>query len=166
MLAGSTQAFQFLKAETLKLSVDLTKQGKGARKFILTKDLLNVPPNLSVVGIEPAEITIVASRLVPVTVAIRIVTKNAPPPGQSVRTMYCVPDRVRLLVPRRAAQEKINVQTSPIDLGAISAPTTVVPAELVIPPDAQFAGGNPPVVRVVVKLGTKTAPTPRRRGAA
>jgi diadenylate cyclase len=151
MLAGSSQAFQFLKPETLKISVNLSPLARGKKKFTLTKDMVDVPPTISVVSIEPGEISVVASRLVPVSVPIGIDVKNAPPPGRAVEKITVIPGQVRVLVPHRLAQERISIRTAPIDLKTIPASTSLM-RELVVPQDVQFEGGRTPTVRVVVKI--------------
>lgn len=151
MLAGSAQAFQFLKPETLKITVNLSPLTRGKQKFLLTKNMVDVPPSVSVVSIDPGEINLVASRLVPVSVPVAVVTQNAPSAGRTVEKITVIPGKVRVLVPRKLAQERISIRTATIDLATIPTTTSVV-RELVVPPEVQFEGGRAPTVRVVVKI--------------
>lgn len=159
-LAGPSQAFQFLPPESLRVSVNLSHIREGRQEIVLTKDMIKVPSNMSVVGISPHEITVTASRLVPVSVPIEIRTKNKAPRGYSVQQMSVVPSSVRVLVPSDTSKKKIAIQTEDIDLARLVDMTTVLKPDLRFPSTVQFETGKPPSVQVIVKMG-KTAVQPR-----
>lgn len=156
LLRGSPQAFQLLKPETLKISLDLSQIDREKQEFILMKDMVRVPSNLSVDGIQPGQISIIASRLTFLSVPIEIVTENTPTQGRVIQSIYAVPSSIRVLVPRKLARERIRIQTSPIDLKAIKSTMTLDP-KLIFPPGVQFEGGQPPSVQVFVKIRKKAS---------
>jgi diadenylate cyclase len=157
MLAGPIQAFQLLHPETLRITLDLKQLRPGAQEITLTRDMVKVPSNLSIIGISPETIKIVTSRLLPLTVPIEVLTEGSPPPGLAVRTITVTPPEAKVLIPRRLRGKRIRVMTEPIDLSLLDVEKIFAPA-LRYPPDIQFAGGKPPVIRVVIK--TRTAPFP------
>jgi len=153
-LTGSSQAFQLLRPETLKISLDLSHIEEGKKVFLITQDMVRVPLNTSVTTIQPSQISVIASRLTRISVPVEIVTKNAPAPGRAVERIYAVPSSLQVRIPRRLAEEKIRIQTVPIDLKTIRATTTLT-VKLVIPPEVQIEGNQPPSVQVVVKVRKK-----------
>jgi hypothetical protein len=161
ILVGSQQAFQFLRAEALKITIDLGQMEKGHQKFLITRDMMNLPPNIAVGAISPAEITVVASRVATVSVPVEVVTENAPPPGRFVQSIAAVPREVRMQAPRKMPPESIHVRTAPIDLRAFPATGTVT-AQLAYAPELRFVEGTPPTVRVTVKIRRKL-PLPHLR---
>jgi hypothetical protein len=162
VLAGPSQAFQFLPPESLKISLDLSHIREGRHEILLTKDMMKIPSNLSVVGIYPHEVTVVASRLVPVSVPIEIRTKNKPPKGLSIQQISVVPSSVWVLVPSETAKKRITIQTEEIDLARLTDMNTTLKPDLRFPSTIQFETGKAPAVQVTIKVG-KTVTSPRDR---
>ena len=151
MLAGTSQAFQLLNTDALKVSLNLSQIQEGKQDIILTKEMINTPSNISVVGIKPSRITITASKFVRVSVPVEVVTENEPGPGIIVQKITVTPSSLRVLVPTRQLRDNIKIKTAPIDLQAMTATTTLKP-KLVIPPEVQFEGKKAPSVNVVIKI--------------
>jgi uncharacterized protein (TIGR00159 family) len=151
MLAGTSQVFQLLNTEALKVSLNLSQIQEGKQDIILTKEMINTPSNISVVGIKPSRITITASKFVRVSVPVEVVTENEPGPGIIVQKITVTPSSLRVLVPTRQLRDNIKIKTAPIDLQAMTATTTLKP-KLVIPPEVQFEGKKAPSVNVVIKI--------------
>ena len=151
MLAGPSQAFQLLNTEALKISLNLAQIQEGKQDIMLTKEMINTPSNINVVGIKPGRITISASKFVLVSVPVEVVTENEPVPGIIVQKITVTPSSLRVLVPGRQFRNNIKIKTAPIDLQALTATTTMTP-KLVIPPEVQFEGKRVPSVNVVIKI--------------
>ena len=160
MLTGPAQAFQLLHPESLKISLDLKQLRPGSQEITLTRDMVKLPSNLTVVSITPERIRITASRLLPLTVPIEVLTENKPPPGITVQTITVVPIEVKVLIPRRLRGKRIRVLTEPIDLSLLDVQKIFTPA-LRYPPEIQFPGGKTPLIRVIVKTRTETPPSRR-----
>jgi hypothetical protein len=122
--------------------------------------MVKVPSNLSVVGINPERISVIASRLLPLTVPIEVLTESSPPQGLAVQKITVTPAEVKVLIPRRLRGKRIRILTEPLDLSLLDVQKVFTPA-LRYPQDIQFAGGKTPVIRVVVK--TRAVPLPSRR---
>jgi uncharacterized protein (TIGR00159 family) len=151
MLAGTSQAFQLLNTEALKVSLNLSQIQEGKQDVMLTKEMINTPSNISVVVIKPSRITVTASKFVRVSVPVEVVTENEPGPGIIVQKITASPSSLRVLVPTRQLRNDIKIKTAPIDLRALTSTTTFKP-KLVIPPEVQFEGKKTPSIDVVIKI--------------
>jgi diadenylate cyclase len=155
-LTGPTQAFQLLNTDTLKISLNLSQIQEGRQEFVLGRDMIRTPFNLSVVAIKPTRITIGASRFLRVSVPIDVITENAPDPRAVVQKITVIPSSVKVLVPGRLHRSRIKIQTEPVNLKSLSSTQTFTP-KLHFPSDIQFEGGKPPSVKVIVKIRKKTS---------
>ncbi|MBN1664206.1 MAG: diadenylate cyclase [Deltaproteobacteria bacterium] len=156
VLMGSSQGFRFLKADSLKLSVDLSMLKDERQDFLLTKELLNVPSNLSVASISPGRVEVRASRLKSVSFPIKVTTTNRPVRGLSVQRITVNPPHVDILLPVKKRQQYTEIQTEPIDLHRLSASTVVEP-KILYPPEAHFPGDKAPSVKVYIEMKGKAA---------
>lgn len=154
VLMGSSQGFQLLNPDTLKLSVDLTKLQEGWQAFAVTKDMLNIPSSMVVEAISPGRVEIRASRLLPVSYPVEVMTIREPPQGLKVQRITATPSTVKLLLPVRVQQKNIKIQTEPIDLAQLPASTIVEP-KILYPTEARFPGGKPPSVKVYIRMKGK-----------
>lgn len=150
MLMGHAQAFQLLHAEDLKISLDLAELPPGKQEVTLTPAMVKAPSNIEVTAISPERITIVTSRLISMTVPIEVLTENNPPQGITIQQITATPSEARILIHRKLRGKRIRILTEPIDLSQLDIQRAFTPS-LRYPPDIQFAGGKPPIVRVVVK---------------
>ncbi|MHB8772458.1 MAG: diadenylate cyclase [Syntrophales bacterium] len=159
-LMGPAQAFQLLHQESLKVSLDLKQLRPGTQDITLTRDMVKVPSNLTVAAISPERIRVVTSRLLPLTVPIEVLTENTPPRGLVVQNITASPSEVKVLIPRRLRGKRIRILTEPIDLSLLDVQKVFTPA-LRYPPDIQFPGGKPPMIRVIVKTRLDMPPAQR-----
>jgi uncharacterized protein (TIGR00159 family) len=160
-LVGTARAFLLLRPETLKINLDLQQLRPGVQEMALKREMVLVPENLAVISIAPGRIKVVASRLLPQTVPIEVLTENRPPEGLSVQGMTITPNEAKILVPRRLRDKRIRILTEPIDLSLLDVQKDFTP-HLRFPSDIQFAGGKPPEVRVVIKTRSAEQPPPPR----
>jgi YbbR domain-containing protein len=151
MLVGPQQAFQILNIDALKISLNLSQIQEGRQDIVLTKDLIDAPSSLTIVGIKPSRITVIASRFVHVSVPVEVVTENAPPPGIAIQKITVTPPSIAVLVPGKLLHTKIRIRTAPIDLRPLTSTTTIAP-KLIVPPEVQFEGRKEPSVKVVIKI--------------
>ena len=158
MLTGHAQAFQLLREDELKISVDMADVKPGKQEVALTRAMVRAPASLTVAGISPDRITVVTSRLISRTVPIEVLTENAPPQGFIVQKITVTPAEARVLIPRRLSDKRIRIMTEPIDLSQLDVQRAFTPS-LRYPTDIQFAGGKTPAVRVVVSTLQGPAPT-------
>ena len=155
ILSGPIQAFQLLNPDTLKISLKLGDIHEGKQAIILTREMVKAPSSLTVVSVTPPEITITASRFVPVSIPIDVHTTGKLPRGVAIEEMTVVPSSVRVLVPGTAASlGKIKIRTEPIDLSKL-ADQTSFEVSLRYPPNVRFEDGKPPPVNVTIRIRKK-----------
>jgi len=142
------------------VSLDLKQLRPGTQDITLTRDMVKVPSNLTVAAISPERIRVVTSRLLPLTVPIEVLTENTPPRGLVVQNITASPSEVKVLIPRRLRGKRIRILTEPIDLSLLDVQKVFTPA-LRYPPEIQFPGGKPPMIRVIVKTRLDMPPTQR-----
>ena len=151
MVVGPSQAFQLMNMDTLKISLNLSQIQEGRQDIALTKEMINTPSNLTVVGIKPSRITLSASRFVRVSVPVEVVTENAPASGITIQKITVTPSSITVLAPGTLQRSKIKIRTAPIDLRPLTSTTTLAP-KLIIPPEVQWEGRKAPSIKVVLKV--------------
>jgi uncharacterized protein (TIGR00159 family) len=152
-LMGPSQAFQLLDPNVLKISFNLSQIQEGKQKIMLTREMVNSPSNLSVVGIKPGQINVVASRMVSIQVPIEIISKNKPPSDHYIYSLTALPQSIKVLVPSKLRYSRIKVKTEPIDLSQVNA-TREIKAKLIYPPEVRLDGNERDTssVTVIVKV--------------
>jgi uncharacterized protein (TIGR00159 family) len=162
ILAGTTQAFQLLNTENLKISFRQTGIREGRQNIVLTSDMIRTPSNIAVVAVIPPEITITASRYLPASIPVEVVTTGKPPRGVVVQEVSVSPAAVQVLVPGTLSPGKLKIRTEPVDFGQLPLQTGF-DVSLRYPPNIKFPGHKPPAAKVTVKIGKKAVPrTPKR----
>ncbi len=154
ILAGTTQAFQLLNPETLKISFKQTGLREGKQTVVLTGDMVKTPSNLTVAAIIPPEITVTATRLHPADIPLTVTTTGKPPRGIAVQEISVEPSSVRVLIPGAAAPGKIRISTEPVDLAGLPDQTSFT-VSLRYPPAVKFADEKPPLAKVTVRIRKK-----------
>jgi diadenylate cyclase len=154
ILTGPEQAFQLFVPSNLKISLDLSEIKQGGQEIILSKSMIKTPSNISVVGIKPDRLHIIAFKLVPVKVPIEVRTTGAPPGGVSIEKITIAPSTVTVLVPPRSKRDALYIRTKPINLTDVLGDTLITP-EFVLPPEIRFPGEKVPPVTVAIKVKKK-----------
>ncbi|MGA2526050.1 MAG: diadenylate cyclase [Smithellaceae bacterium] len=154
ILQGPQQAFYLLDERSLKLSLDLSPIAEKKHEFILAKDMVNAPSNLSVTEIRPTTTYIYATKLISWTLSVKIRTQNSLPKNISLQKISITPARVRVLVDSRVNPEKIEIETEPVDLQKIFF-TTTLDTKIVLPAGVYFPEGKPQNTRVIIRVKQK-----------
>ncbi len=154
ILQGPEQAFRLLNERSLRLSLDLAPIADKKREFTLTKEMVNAPSNLTVAEINPVKIRVYASRLVPATVAVHVVTRNVLPDDLVVQRISVQPASIRVMIHPRIKPEDIRLETEPLDLQTISSSSTTALA-LAGTAGVQFPDGKTPSVLVNIRVRKK-----------
>ena len=156
ILQGPEQAFHLLDERSLKLSLDLSSDIEKKREFILNKDMVNAPSNLSVADIIPAKIHVFASKSASWTFPVNIKTENSLAEHLSLQRISVNPSRIRVLISSRANPEQIRIETEPIDLRKIFF-TTILDTKIVLPPGVSLLEGTSSVASVTIKVKKKAS---------
>ncbi len=154
ILQGPEQAFRLLNERSLRLSLDLASIADKKREFTLMKEMVNAPSNLTVADISPARIRIYASKLVPATVAVHLVTRNALPDDLVVQRISVNPTSVRVMIHPRLNPEDVRLETEPLDLQTISFSTTKT-LTIASVAGIQFPNEKAPLVLVNIRVKKK-----------
>ncbi len=150
-IMGSPQAFKLFDPNTLKISIDLSDIKEGRQSIVLTRQMVNIPSNLSLAGIRPGRIFIIAHRLVPISVPVHVKIVGRLKPSLVLKRIYTEPSKVDVLVRRQKMKSISSIKTEPIDLSGIT-DNSVIDARLVLPPDIRFENGSPSEVKVHVEV--------------
>lgn len=149
-LMGSEQAFGFLDPKALKISLDMSKIQEGKQGIVLERDQVRHPSNLSVVGIEPGKIRLIAHQMVPFNVPIKAQTSGALPSGLTVRQIVVIPKSIQVMALPKG-KRRVEILTEPINLQDVIITSTFTP-KLVLPSDARFVNDKPPNVQVTIEI--------------
>jgi len=154
ILKGPTQAFRLLNERALKLSLDLSAVAEKKREFILTREMVNAPSNLTVSEISPAKIRIFSSRFITHSFPIHVVKRNSLSQELILQRISVNPSSISLLMDSRLSPDQIRIETEPVDLQEITE-TTALDVRIVIPAGVSFPEKTTPVVRVTIKVKNK-----------
>jgi len=153
VLQGSEQAFRLLNERSLKASLDLYSIDKK-REFVLSKDMINAPSNLTVADVIPAKINVYASKLVPWTFPVQVRTANTPPAGVVLQKISVYPPHIRLFMNPKINPDEVRVETEPIDLRSVFFSSTL-DTRILLPAGVYFPDEKAPVVKVDIKVKRK-----------
>ncbi len=154
--SGIERAFNLFDPKELKLSLDMSEAKDGENAFLIAKDLIKVPPSLSIINIDPDTVKLMINRMVNITVPIEIKTKGKPPAGVVIRDIKVEPRELPVTVSAAVPRDKITIATEEIDLKSISDNTTLAP-KLVIAPELKLSSDKIPEVKVTVEVEKKDA---------
>lgn len=149
-LMGSEQAFDLLNSQILKISLDMSKIKEGKQELVLEREEVRHPSNLSVVGMEPSKIQLIAHRMVPIDVPIKVQTSGKLPPGLTLRQMVVNPKSIQVMALPKG-KKRVQILTEPINLREITTTSTLTP-KLVLSSDIRFVNNKPPNVQVTIEI--------------
>jgi len=158
ILQGPQQAFRLLDERSLKVSLDLSSVIDKKREFLLTKNMVNAPSNLTIADIVPGKINVYASKFIHWTFPVHIRTQNALPEGMLLQKMSVSPSQIRVLIGSKSNPENVRIETEPIDLQKIFF-TTTLDTKIILPAGVQFSDmKSSPTARVIIKVKKKASP--------
>ena len=126
----------------------------GENEVYITKDLVNVPPGLSVMNIDPDTVTLKVHRMVNVNVPIQVRTKGQPPAGVVIKSIKVEPRELPVTISTEVSPEKIIITTEEIDLKNITDSTTLYP-KFNIAPELKLATDKMPEIKVAIEVEKK-----------
>lgn len=150
-LSGSERSFNLLDAKELKLSMDMLKVKEGEDKYYLEKNMVRKPAGLSLVNIEPKEISLKLFKMISISIPVQIKAEGRPLSGAMIKEIKIEPQNVAVRIPDTVDRNKILITTEPIDLKSITETTTLTP-KLIIPAEIRFPDDKLPEVKVTIKV--------------
>lgn len=155
---GPFTALRQLEPEKLEAVIDLLSSAPGEKTYRLAPEDINVPPEIEVIALSPAEVRVVldqvAERLLPIVPAL----SGEVAPGSQVVDVTVDPRIARVIGPATALGRMSGIGTEPVSLAnraaTFSATTTVLPDV----PGVRVRAGQ--IVNVTVRIGPAPTTTP------
>jgi uncharacterized protein (TIGR00159 family) len=160
-LSGTNGSFDRFQAAEAAVQPAVTELRQGTQRVALRETDMVLPAGISVVGLEPRFITLVAFETVTRNIPVRPKLVGKLRRGLYVRSVAALPQRVPLVFRRAELGQVRSVNTAPIDVTDMEATTTVA-VDLVIPRGVHNAEDTPSTVTVRVELTTTRPPRPPR----
>jgi diadenylate cyclase len=151
MLMGPEQAFHLFNPSSLKISLDLSRIKQGGQEVTLSRDMIKTPSNISIVGIKPERIHIMAFKLITVKIPIDVRTTGSPPSGYIIEKVEVNPSVISVLIPPKHFREGMTIRTKPVNLKTINDDFVFTP-ECIIPPEIRFPDDKIPPITVTIKV--------------
>jgi len=148
----------------LEVVLDLSDAKPGTRTYPIKESQITLPPDVSVVGIDPTEITLRIERLQTKVVSIRPVTEGSPAPGFLLGKVRTVPPVLTVQGPASLLEKLKVVETTPVSLDGATAPVEAVVQPRLPHPLLRPLLASP--ILLVANIGPAPTPTPtptRRR---
>jgi len=147
----------------LEVVLDLSDAKPGTRTYPIKESQINLPPNVTVVAIDPPEITLTLERLGTKVVPIRPVTEGRPAAGFMVAGVRTIPAVLPLQGPQSLLAKLDSVKTTPVSLeGATTTVEAPVQARLPHPLLRPLSSSQIVLIADIVPAPTPT-PKPVRR---
>ncbi|MCX5697431.1 MAG: diadenylate cyclase [Candidatus Omnitrophica bacterium] len=150
-LRGFERSFNFFDPKGFKISLDLSDVKEGENKFFFTKELLETPPGLSIINIEPDKAILTVSKMMTVNVPVVVITKGMPPPGVSIIQISVEPKEVPVIAPGNLPKDKLIVSTEEVDLKSVSKTTTLT-SKLIVSPEIRLTQEKPPEAKITLEV--------------
>jgi YbbR domain-containing protein len=142
----------------LEVLLDLSNARPGTNSYPINAGDIPLPPEVEVVSVEPAAISLVLERRQTLSVAVRPVVEGAPAAGFVLTSVRVMPEQVAIQGPESRLENIDFVETEPIPVEGATGPVeTVVQAVL---PDPLLRLLSPVPIQVLVQIEPRTAATP------
>jgi len=155
---GPFTALRQLDPGKLEAVVDLADVPRGEKLYRLAPEDINVPQEVEVIAISPAEIRIVLDAVGEKSVPIVPNVVGRPAPGYEIAEVLVEPRVARVAGPASLIVPMTQVTTDPVSIGdrsgTVSVPATVLPDA----PGVRVKQGQ--IVTVTVRIQPVPAPTP------
>ncbi len=150
-------------ADSLQVVLDLAGAQPGTRTFPVKPAQIKLPPDVSVVSIDPPEIELELEQLQVRQVPVRPVIEGEPAPGFQVGGIRTVPSSLPIQGPESLVSTLEDVETTPVRVDGATGPVEVA-AQIRLPhPLLRSLSGVPVLVMVEISPAPTPTPTPRRR---
>jgi hypothetical protein len=139
----------------LGVKIDLSKAVPGSQTFVITADNLQLPREIQLLDVIPANIQLTLAEIVQNEVTIKPQLLGKLPENQTIQSIQVIPDKVKVFLPAADKKHSItSVITTPIYLESIYSDTSLF-CKIIAPPSLQPVDRRWPDVEVVIKVGKK-----------
>jgi YbbR domain-containing protein len=145
-------------SKSLEVVLDLSGARPGTRTYPIKESQIRLPQDVSVVSIDPPEITLTMERTQTAQVPVEPAIEGEPAPGFVVAGVRTVPPRLSVQGPATLVEKLEKVATTPVRIDGATQPVeTAVQPRL---PHALLRFTNNMPVLVVVDIVPAPTPTP------
>ena len=160
-IRGAFTPLRSLDPGKLEAVVDLADAVPGEKRYALAPGDINVPQEVEVIAIAPAEIPFVLDAIADKTVPIVAEITGEPAPGAHLDEVTTEPKSARIIGPAKTLARIVTLPTDPVsvegrDAGFSEATTLALQA-----PGVRVREGQVVTVRVRIRPAPPPEPTPR-----
>jgi len=147
----------------LEVYLDLSEARPGKNAYQIDPSDLDVPPEIEVLSVEPAEIELELERLIIRSIPVRPRLVGQPAPGFEIGAVRAQPEKIRIQGPELHLKDLKELSTEALSVeGATETLETEVGLQL-DDPFLRTVGSAPLKLRVEILPVTTPTPVPRRR---
>lgn len=143
----------------LEVVLDLSDARPGTRTYPIKESQIRLPQGVSVVSIDPPEITLTMETTQTTMVPVKPAIEGKPAPGYVVTSVRTVPPALSVQGPATLVEKLEEVATTPVRIDGASGPVETAVQPRLPHPLLRFTNSMP--VLVVVEISPAPTPTPR-----
>ena len=145
----------------LEVLLDLSNARPGTNSYPINASDIPLPPEVEVVSVEPAAISLELERRQTLSVALRPVVEGTPATGFVVASVRVMPEQVAIQGPESRLDGVDFVETMPISVEGATGPVEATVQPVLPDPLLRLLSAVP--VQVLVQVEPRAAPTPAPR---
>lgn len=157
---GPFTALRQLDPEKLEAVVDLSGAPRGEKIYRLQPEDINVPPEVEVIGISPAELRVVLDATAEKSLPVLPNVTGRPARGWEVGDILAEPKTALVFGPASALAQMTSVTTDPISIEQKTGNLSVAATVLAETPGVRVRQGQIVTVTVRLKTASDLQPTP------
>jgi YbbR domain-containing protein len=157
---GPFTALRQLDPDKLEAVVDLSDAPRGEKLFRLQPEDINVPPEVEVIAISPAELRVVLDATAEKTLPVLANVRGKPANGWDVAEISVEPRTATVYGPASALSRMTSVTTDPISIEQRTGNLSVAATVLADAPGVRIRQGQIVTVTVRLRAASDLQPTP------
>ncbi len=157
-LRGAFTPLRTLEPSKLEAVVDLLDATPGEKRYPLEPGDINVPRDIEVIAISPAEVRLVLDRVAEKTIPVVPEITGQPAPRVRLEEVTTEPSIVRILGPAKVVAGVASIRTEPVSVEGRDASFSEMTTLAAQPAGVRARDGQ--MVTVRVRLGADGAPAP------
>ena len=143
---------------TLEVLLDLSNARPGTNSYPINASDIPLPPEIEVVSVEPAAISLELERRQTLSVAVRPIVEGVPAAGFVLASVRVVPEQVAIQGPESRLDGVDFVETTPVSVEGATGPIETAVEPVLPDPLLRLLSALP--IQVVVQIEPQGVPTP------
>ena len=143
---------------TLEVLLDLSNARPGTNSYPINASDIPLPPEIEVVSVEPAAISLELERRQTLSVAVRPIVEGVPAAGFVLASVRVVPEQVAIQGPESRLDGVDFVETTPVSVEGATGPVETMVEPVLPDPLLRLLSALP--IQVVVQIEPQGVPTP------